>query len=362
MSFTAKCAALAKAGAVKRTYHDHVARRARRAQPAQADAPPSHPAIATQSTLSPDWIPTIEVSNSCLGEPAYRIERQPIQETAPDTALRILLLIVLLGIQPAIAPLLCEASPTTIPAPSHVVVVMEENHGYGDIIGSPQAPYINRLALAGASFTHAHAISHPSLPNYLALFCGSTQGVTDDSCPLSFRLPDLQSELLAAKLTFVGYSEDLPAIGSEVCFSGYYARKHVPWAYFPNDPPANNRPFTDFPRNFENLPTVSWVIPNQVNDMHSGPIEQADRWLQRNLSRYVTWAQTNNSLLIIDWDEDNGGLTNHVPTIFVGPMVKSGRYFEKIDHYNVLRTIEDMYGLSHLGHSAAANPIIDVWQ
>lgn len=272
------------------------------------------------------------------------------------------LLTVLLGIIGAIAPLPCRAAPPkAIPSPAHVIVVMEENRGYGEIIGSPQAPYINQLALAGASFTDAHAITHPSLPNYLALFSGSTQGVTDDSCPLSFRLPNLQSDLLEAKLTFVGYSEDLPATGSDVCVSGYYARKHVPWAYFPDDPPANNRPFADFPGNLAELPTVSWVIPNQLNDMHSGPILQADSWLRRNLSRYVVWAQSNNSILIIDWDEDEGGLTNHIPTIFVGPMVKPGRYSERIDHYNVLRTIEDMYGLSHLGHSAAA-PLVDVWQ
>lgn len=106
---------------------------------------------------------------------------------------------------------------------------------------------------------------------------------------------------------------------------------------------------------------MSWVIPNQLNDMHSGPILQADSWLRRNLSRYVVWAQSNNSILIIDWDEDDGGSTNHIPTIFVGPMVKPGRYSERIDHYNVLRTIEDMYGLSHLGYSAAA-PLVDVWQ
>jgi phosphatidylinositol-3-phosphatase len=272
------------------------------------------------------------------------------------------LLTVLLGIIGAIAPRPCRAAPPkAIPSPAHVIVVMEENRGYGEIIGSPQAPYINQLALAGASFTNAHAITHPSLPNYLALFSGSTQGVTDDSCLLSFRLPNLQSDLLEVKLTFVGYSEDLPATGSDVCFSGYYARKHVPWAYFPDDPAANNRPFADFPGNLAELPTVSWVIPNQLNDMHSGPILQADSWLRRNLSRYVVWAQSNNSILIIDWDEDEGGLTNHIPTIFVGPMVKPGRYSERIDHYNVLRTIEDMYGLSHLGHSAAA-PLVDVWQ
>jgi phosphatidylinositol-3-phosphatase len=277
--------------------------------------------------------------------------------------MRTSLLIVLLGILIAIARPSCDgAAATGVPSPAHVIVVIEENHGYNEIIGSPQAPYINHLAMAGASFTNAYAVAHPSLPNYLALYSGSTQGVTDDSCPLSFRRATLQSELLEAKLSFAGYSEDLPATGSEVCVAGYYARKHVPWADFPADPPTNNRPFTDFPKNLADLPTVSWVIPNQLNDMHSGPIQQADRWLQRNLSRYVTWAQSHNSLLIIDWDEDSGASNNHIPTIFVGPMVKPGRYREKIDHYIVLRTIEDMYGVAHLGHAAGAASIIDVWQ
>ncbi len=273
------------------------------------------------------------------------------------------MLILLLGFLGVIARLSWAAAATaSVPALTHVIVVMEENHGYEEIIGSPQAPYINRILRAAALFTKSYAVSHPSLPNYLALYCGSTLGVTDDSCPLSFKERNLQSELLDAKLTFAGYSEDLPATGAEVCFAGYYARKHVPWAYFPADRPANNRPFTDFPNNLSELPTVSWVIPNQINDMHSGPIQQADRWLQRNLSRYVAWAQRNNSLLIVDWDEDSGGFNNHIPTIFVGPMVKPGRYSERINHYNVLRTIEDMYGLSHLGQSAAAAPIVDVWR
>jgi acid phosphatase len=250
----------------------------------------------------------------------------------------------------------------SIPSPAHVIVVMEENHGYTQIVGSAQAPYINSLAMAGACFTDAHAITHPSLPNYLALFSGSTQDVTDDSCPHSFPARNLESELIGAGLTFVGYSEGLPSTGSQVCRSGNYARKHVPWTDFSDDPPANNQPFTNFPKNFADLPTVSWVIPDQVDDMHSGSIQQADNWLRNKLSRYVTWAHDNNSLLIIDWDEDDGTRENRIPTIFVGPMVKAGQYSERIDHYTVLRTIEDMYGLSHLGHSAAAAPIIDIWR
>jgi len=239
---------------------------------------------------------------------------------------------------------------------------MEENHGYSQIIGSPEAPYINSLASQGALFTNSSAIAHPSQPNYLAIFSGSTQGITDDSCPHTFSVQDLESELLSKSDTFKGYSEGLPAVGSEICVSGLYARKHVPWTDFSKGASTDNQPFTSFPTDFSKLPTVAWVIPNLDDDMHNGTIQQGDSWLQTNLLPYVTWAQSNNSLLIVTFDEDQGTTANHIATIFVGSMVKPGSYGEKINHYNVLRTIEDMYGLSHLGKSATATPITDVWQ
>jgi acid phosphatase len=168
--------------------------------------------------------------------------------------------------------------------------------------------------------------------------------------------------LLAAGKTFKGYSEDLPGVGSMVCSYGKYARKHAPWTDFSKDLASDNRPFSNFPSDFSKLPTVAWVIPNLDDDMHDGTIQQGDRWLQTNLMPYVTWAQNNNSLLIVQFDEDDGPSGNHIATIFVGPMVKPGRYSEKINHYNVLRTIEDMYGLAHLGRTAIATPITDVWK
>ncbi|MDQ1391006.1 MAG: phosphatidylinositol-3-phosphatase, partial [Acidobacteriaceae bacterium] len=88
--------------------------------------------------------------------------------------------------------------PTALPLPAHVVVVIEENHGYSQVIGSPQAPYINTLASQGALFTNSRAITHPSQPNYLALFSGSTHGIIDDSCPHMFSSANLGSELIAA--------------------------------------------------------------------------------------------------------------------------------------------------------------------
>ncbi|MGA8272860.1 MAG: alkaline phosphatase family protein [Candidatus Sulfotelmatobacter sp.] len=249
-----------------------------------------------------------------------------------------------------------------LPQPSHVVVVVEENHAYDDVIGSADAPYINQLAAEGASFTQSYAVTHPSEPNYLALFSGSTQGVKGNPCRSMFSAPNLGSELIAAGKTFTGFSEGLPAVGSQICTSGKYARKHVPWVDFSNMPPDDNQPFTSFPTDFAKLPTVAWVIPNLDNDMHDGSVARGDAWLKKNLADYLAWAQKNNSLLIVTWDEDEDTDVNRIATIFVGPMVKPGKYSEKIDHYSVLRTLEAMYGLPYEGKSSSAKTIVDVWR
>src|SRR5437868_518923 len=103
-----------------------------------------------------------------------------------------------------------------VPRPDHVLLVIEENHSYSEIIGSSSAPYINTLAQQGALFTNSHGVEHPSEPNYLDLFSGSNQGVTNDNCPFTFSSQNLGSELIGSGLAFAGYSEDLPAPGSTV--------------------------------------------------------------------------------------------------------------------------------------------------
>ena len=259
----------------------------------------------------------------------------------------------------------------SLPSPDHIVMVIEENHSYSQIIDSPNAPYINRLAAQGAVFTQSFGITHPSQPNYLALFSGSTQSITDNSCPLTFTTPNLGQALLAAGLTFAGYSEDLPSVGSLICSTGLYSRKHNPWVNWQDSvanglPATANLPMTSFPTEYNQLPTVSMIVPNQVNDMHNGKNLEAtqagDRWLQEHLDAYVQWAMQHNSLLIVTWDEDNGKENNQIVTLFVGPMVQAGRYGQRITHYNVLRTIEDLYGLPHAGASADAAPIVQVWK
>jgi hypothetical protein len=249
-----------------------------------------------------------------------------------------------------------------VPRPDHVVVVVMENHSYGEIIGSSATPYINSLATAGAMFTASTAITHPSEPNYLALFSGSTHGLTNDSCPHTYTGANLGSELFARQLTFKGYSESMPSNGYAGCKNGRYARKHNPWVNFPSVPAASNLTFSSFPTDYTTLPTVSFVVPNLKNDMHDGSVAMGDAWLQQHLDGYAKWAKTHHSLLVVTWDEDDHSANNHIPTIFIGGPVKTGSYSEAINHYDVLRTIEDAYGLPYAGVSATATPITDAWK
>lgn len=248
-----------------------------------------------------------------------------------------------------------------VPRPDHTVVVLEENHAYSDIIGSASAPYMNALAQQGALFTNSSAVTHPSQPNYLALFSGGAQDISDDSCPNTFDTANLGHQLLAAGDTFAGYSQSLPSTGFTGCTSGDYARKHSPWVDFANVPASDNRPFSAFPADHAALPTVSFVTPDLANDMHDGSIEQADTWLRTNLADYVTWARTHDSVLVLTFDEDDTSHDNHIATVVVGAHVRPGRYDERIDHYSVLRTIEAAYGLAPLGSAASAAPITDIW-
>ena len=252
----------------------------------------------------------------------------------------------------------------TLPTYAHVVIVIEENRSQANIIGNKAAPFINALAGGGAMMAQSFAETHPSEPNYLAFFAGNTFGVTKDSCPVNAgAAPNLASELLAAGRTFGGYSEDLPAVGSTVCGAGKYARKHVPWVNFSNVPPNLSVPFSAFPAagNYASLPTVSFVIPNNDNNMHDGSIAQGDAWLNRQMTAYANWAAANNSLLIVTWDEDDGGPHNQIPTVFYGAHVQPGSYNETISHYNVLSTLEEMYGLPKTGYAATAPPIATIW-
>lgn len=321
------------------------------------------------------------------------------------------------------------------PTFDHIVVVIEENHSYTDIIGSSAAPNINALAASGANIVNAstdpngttsgsHSLRHPSQPNYLELYSGSNQGTIMDgdpgsssepfSSPPPFTTPNLGAALRNAGYSFATYSQSMPSVGFEGdSYStdpslNEYQRKHNPVSNWTNDtnptsvqlPSTVNQPFTTFqqiansPGGFANLPTVSFVVPDEQNDMHDGTIQQGDAWLQTNIiETYLPWAITHNSLLIVTWDEDGlenatgvqaGNTTNQVPTIFAGANVQPGNYTETnlnandpdvatsdpgiqtptgtaMDHWNVLSTIEDVFGLAHIGGSINRVPVTDIF-
>jgi phosphatidylinositol-3-phosphatase len=256
-----------------------------------------------------------------------------------------------------------DPQPTTaIPRYDHVVVVVDENHSYDQII--KDSPYIASLTHQGANFTNSHALGHPSEPNYLMLFSGSNQGVTDDAhCAHSFTVPSLGGQLIKAGRSFTGYSEDLPSTGYHGCSGGEWVQRHVPWASFNDIPGSSNLSFAAFPTDYNRLPTVVFVTPNLQNDMHDGSIAQGGNWIKSHLGGYIDWAKTHNSLFILTFDEDDNDPlgANQITTVMVGDHVKVGEYAETINHYSVLRTLEDMYGLRALGGASEVPAIKDIW-
>lgn len=275
------------------------------------------------------------------------------------------------------------------PRYDHIVIVVEENRTPGQIIGDlVNAPYISSLADGGVKIGAIYALQHPSQPNYMHLFSGDTQGVINDNLPPNFsttptatypfRTPNMAAELISAGFTFGGYSEQLEAAGTgdwadydphSATHPGiYYRRKHVPWANWiakVSPIPANQLPstlnlcFTNFPSDYSTLPTVSFMIPNQLHDMHDGSRKQGDDWLRTNLDAYAKWAKTNNSLLIITWDEDDYNSVNQIPTILYGAGLRNGTTTAGTwTLHNLLRTIEDMYGTTHAGAAANVRSIV----
>jgi phosphatidylinositol-3-phosphatase len=279
----------------------------------------------------------------------------------------------------------------------HIVVVIEENHGYGDIIGNSAANYINNTLIpSGLLMTQSYGVTHPSQPNYVALFSGSTQGIVGDPnisglVPPSqpqwpINAPNLGAQLLTAGKTYVGYNESMPSVGFTGDYtldSGHiYSAKHNPGVTFQNGTsntqngnllPANtNQTFASFPTDFSTLPSVAIVAPNQVNDMHNGAnpndptadkvsIQNGDTWLQTNIDAYRVWAAANNSLLIVTWDEDDFNGTNHIATILSGAGITPGTTSDQnINHYNVLATIEDNFGLDRIANAVGVSAIAPV--
>jgi phospholipase C len=257
-----------------------------------------------------------------------------------------------------------------VPAFERVVVIVFENHGPAAVFDNRDAPTFNLLASSNAVLSRYGSITHPSLPNYLALVSGSTHGIRSDCTSCLVAGPSLADTLERAHRTWKTYAEGLPRPGYTGCCSGRYAKKHVPFLYFRHvvSNPARLRRVVPLGRLSSDLaagrlPDFSLVVPDLCHDMHDCSVRTGDAWLGRFLPRLLRNAQLAHAVVFIVFDEPPSGQGKLVPALAVGPLVRRGSVFAgRTSHYGLLRTIEDAWGLPRLGESARAAPITGIWR
>jgi hypothetical protein len=256
-----------------------------------------------------------------------------------------------------------------VPAFEHVVVIVFENKESTSVLGNPAAPTFNSYARRYANMTRYYGVTHPSLPNYLALVSGSTQGITTDctSCVASGK--SLADTIEASGRTWKTYAEGLPSPGFLGSFNRLYAKKHNPFAYFPavaDNPSRRSRivPFTRLAADLRaaTLPSFSLVVPNLCNDMHDCSVRVGDTWLRRHAPPFLS---VPNTVVFVVFDEGSTSIRGggHTVALALGTAVRPRSRFTRVTgHYGLLRTIEQAWGLPLLGRSAATTPITGIWR
>jgi acid phosphatase len=254
---------------------------------------------------------------------------------------------------------------TFVPPASHIIVVIMENHSYDQV---RTAPYTASLIASGSSFSSSYGITHPSQPNYLAIWSGSTQGVLGNTCPAPgspFSADNLGHACEAAGISWRSYAEDLPSPGWSGCSAngGLYHRRHCPWTNFGNLDHLNERPYEDLAADIAagTLPDLAFVIPNNCHNSHDCTVAEGDAWLAANVPAMLQGVGPS-GLVILTWDEDDSSAGNHILTVFVGGVVRSDYVSgQTITHYTVLRTLSESLGITPFGAAVNETPIGDVW-
>jgi phosphatidylinositol-3-phosphatase len=256
-----------------------------------------------------------------------------------------------------------------VPAFDHVVVVVFENKEVGSVLGSRSAPTFNLYARTYARLTQSYAVAHPSLPNYLALVSGSTFGIRSSCTVCLVAAPSVADTIEASGRTWKAYAEDLPAPGYLGAFSGGYAKKHNPFAYFQRivrDPERARRivPLGQLSTDLAagTFPDFAFVVPNLCNSMHDCSVGVGDRWLRQRIGPLLRLPRT---VVFVTFDEGRSSVRGggHIATLAVGTAVKQRVAFKPVTtHYGLLRTIEDAWGLPRLGASTRATPVTGIWR
>jgi hypothetical protein len=266
-------------------------------------------------------------------------------------------------------------TPTTSPAPStlpnfaHVFVILMENEEATAIIGNSAAPYINGLANQYGLASSYTAVGHPSEPNYLALWSGSTQAVTDDGVYNFATGSTLADQIEASGRSWHVAAQNVP-LG---CYAGAtasngpdgtgtYARKHEPaisWTSVSGNP-ARCAGITDFSHFDPTVGSFWFIVPNLCNDMHDCSIATGDAFLRGFMPKILTSSAFANSVVFLTWDEGTTatGGGGKVATIVISPLGKPAFVSSTShSHYSLVHTIENAWGLPCLANACSANDL-----
>jgi phosphatidylinositol-3-phosphatase len=259
---------------------------------------------------------------------------------------------------------------TSVPASQHVFIVLEENHSYSDVIGSPTMPYLNSLAKKYGLATQYYANTHPSIGNYFMLTTGQILTNDDGFCGV-ISADNIVRHLITAGKTWKAYAESLPYAGYTGCDVYPYFTRHNPLSYFSDvvnssTEKSNLVPFTQFASDLGNnrLPNYSFIAPNALHDAHDGMLQQADAWLSQNIAPLLASAEfQTDGILVITFDEaeesDIQGGGGHVTAVVIGPKIKPGyRSGLTYQHQSTLRTLMQALGFTAFpGAASGAEPM-----
>ena len=253
----------------------------------------------------------------------------------------------------------CTGSPaSTLPGQRHVFIIVMENHTPDQAMrGSFTASLAHQYGLA----ENYHAITHPSVPNYLAMTSGTTWGVDDDSYHVLPTGKDLGSQLTKARVSWRAYMEGMTDAG---CIDSPlpYDPGHNPFAFYGGTCPPNVVPLTELAKDLEgNTPRFVWITPDRCNDTHDCDVSVGDDWLRRQVGEIMaSKAWKSGGVLFLTYDEDDFSEDNRVLMVVASPGMEHKTSKRSYDHYSLLAAIEDLLGVRRLGKAAGATPMTDL--